>query len=479
MGAYSGGNARYLDRIARRALSLLLVLATVAAVVAAPAGARRRSVAPQVPNAFLLLRGHGYGHGVGMSQWGAQGDAEQGATYQQILGQYYPGTTLETAPPTQIRVLLAEGQKTLTISSDQPITVTDGNGVAHTLAAGATKLTPALVLAVDGGQAQPLTPPLVFAPASGSALTLGKPYSGTITVSVVKKRLEAVNTLSLEDYVDGVVPAEMPSAWQPAALEAQAVASRTYALATRRVGGDFDVYADTRSQAYGGLDAETPAATSAVAATQGEVLYYGTTIATTVFSSSSGGWTQSAADAWGGQDVPYLPSQPDPYDSISPWHDWGPVAVSAATLRRALGLRGRIVDATAKINSSKRVAVLDVGTLVRGVEATTPVAGSIAAAKLGLRSTWFRVSVLSLQPPLPNPPVAPGTSVTLTGVLRGAPGAVVQERTTGAPWSDLGKPRLGPQHAFTFVVQPTATTWYRLAVPAATSTPVRIRVGTG
>lgn len=464
----------------RRSLISIFVLAVVAALVAGPAGAGRRSAAPQASDAFLLLRGHGFGHGVGMSQWGAQGYAEQGATYQQILGAYYPGTTLETAPATDIRVLLAEGRKTLSISSGQPITVTDGNGVAHTLAAGTTKLTPALELAVDGGAAQPLAPPLVFAPASGSALTLGKPYRGTITVNVVKKRLEAVNTLALEDYVDGVVPAEMPSAWQPAALEAQAVASRSYALATRRVGGDFDVFADTRSQAYGGIDAETPASTAAVAATQGEVLYYGDAIATTVFSSSSGGWTQSAADAWGGRDVPYLTSQPDPYDSISPYHDWGPVAVSASTLARALGLRGRIVDATTTLNSSKRVTELDVGILSRGVETTTPVAGSLVAARLGLRSTWFRVSVLSLQPPLPNGIVAAGTKVKLTGVLRGAPGAVLQARTAGAPWTTLRRPRPNARtQAFALVVRPTVTTWYRLAVPAATGTPVRIRVAAG
>src|SRR5579875_1198675 len=460
----------------RFALLSLLVVAGAAAPAAGASGSPRQ-VTPPGSGALFLIRGHGFGHGVGMSQWGAQGYAEQGATYEQILSLYYPGTTLETAPSTDIRVLLSQGAKTLSISSDEPIAVTDGNGVAHTLAAGTTKLTPALKLAVDGGAALPLTPPLTFAPASGSALTLGKPYRGTITVDVVKKKLEAVNTLPLEEYVDGVVPAEMPSAWQSAALEAQAVASRTYALATRRVGADFDVYADTRSQAYGGIDAETPATTAAVAATQGEVLYYGDTIAPTVFSSSSGGQTQSAADAWGGPDVPYLPSQPDPYDSISPYHSWGPVPVSASTLAHAVGLRGQIVDATTTLNSSKRVAELDVRTLARGVEKTTPVDGSLVAAKLDLRSTWFRVSVLSLQPPAPNPPVAAGTKVVLTGVLRSAPGTVAQERIAGGQWTTLRRPRPnGRTHAFRLVVRPTVTTWYRLSVPAAASRPVRIRV---
>lgn len=464
----------------RRTLTSLLALAGVAALVAVPAGARtvHRTVAAPGSGALFLVRGHGWGHGVGMSQWGAQGYAENGYTYQQILAAYYPGTSLETLPaaPT-IRVLLAAGRKTLTLSSDAPVTVADANGVAHTLAAGATKLTPALQLAVDGGPAQALTPPLTFTPASGSVLTLGRPYRGTITVDVVGGELQAVDTLPLEQYLAGVVPAEMPSSWQPAALEAQAVASRSYALATRRVGASFDVYADTRSQAYGGIDAETPAATAAVAATQGQVLFYGNAIATTFFSASSGGLTQSSADAWGGQSIPYLPSLPDPYDTISPYHDWGPVPVSATTLAHALRLEGRIVDATTTLNSSKRVAQLNVRTLVGTTQTTTQVPGSLVESRLGLRSTWFRVAVLSLQPPLPNPAVAGGTKVTLAGVLRGAPGAVVQQHTAGQPWTELRKPRPNPRtQAFRVVVRPTVTTWYRLAVPAAASGAVRIRV---
>jgi hypothetical protein len=107
------------------------------------------------------------------------------------------------------------------------------------------------------------------------------------------------------------------------------------------------------------------------------------------------------------------------------------------------------------------------------------VAGSSVAAALGLRSTWFRVSVLSLQPPLPNVAVPAGAKVSLTGVLRGASGAVVQQRTAGGAWTPLGKPRPGHGHAFTFAVRPKVTTWYRLAVPTAASPAIRIRVAAG
>ena len=105
--------------------------------------------------------------------------------------------------------------------------------------------------------------------------------------------------------------------------------------------------------------------------------------------------------------------------------------------------------------------------------------GSDVASALGLRSTWFRIAVLSLQPPSPNVAVASGTKVTLTGVLRGAPGAVVEQRTAGEPWQKLAKPKPDAAHAFRLVVRPQATTWYRLALPVAVSASIRIRVAAG
>ena len=462
----------------------LAVAALAAAVTLAPAAHAARSarharpyVAPAGSGALFLVSGHGWGHGVGMSQWGAQGYALQGDTYQQILAAYYPGTTFGQASVTTIRVLLADARKKLTLASDQPIAVTDGTGAQHTLPAGKTKLGPALKLAVDGGAAQPLQSPLTFSPAAGSSLTLGRAYSGQIVVDVVKRRLRAIDVLPLEQYLYGVVPAEMPSSWLPAALEAQAVASRSYALASRRAGAPFDVYADTRSQAYLGLSHETPQATAAVDATAGQVLLYGGRIATTVFSSSSGGLTQSAADAWGGQAVPYLPSVPDPFDSISPYHDWGPVPVTGKTLGRALHVRGRVLDATVTPNASQRVATLDVTAQRRGRDTTTPVAGGTAASALHLRSTWFGVDVLSLQPPLPNRPVRPGTRVELTGTVRGVANVALQARSAHRRWKQLRTVAPDPATgAFSLSVKPRATTDYRLAIPTDAAGFVRIRV---
>jgi stage II sporulation protein D len=430
-------------------------------------------VAPAGSGALFLVSGHGYGHGVGMGQWGAQGYAQQGYGYQQILDAYYPGTQLGETTTTSIRVLLASGKKTLTISSKKPFTVEDGDDVDHTLPAGKTTFGPGLKLAVDGGPAAALPEPLTFSPASGSTLTLGHTYRGQILVDAPGKKLRAINVLPLEQYLYGVVPAEMPSAWLPAALEAQAVAARSYAIANRKAAAPFDVYADGRSQAYLGVSAETPAGREAVDETAGEVLLYGGDVADTLFSSSTGGWTQSAADAFGSPGRPYLVSEKDPYDKISPYHDWGPVPVTAQTLGHTLGVVGRVVDATVRRNSSRRVKMLNVMSLSGGTAHATSVSGATTASALELRSAWFSVGVLSLQPPSPNPKVAPGTRVTLSGVVRGVRGVVVQKRSNGGPWQ---RQRSAVPGSFHFVVKPKVTTQYRLASAHDAAASVRIRV---
>jgi stage II sporulation protein D len=461
------------------AFSAVVVAVSLASAPHAARSSGPQYVAPTGSGALFLVSGHGYGHGVGMGQWGAQGYAQQGYAYEQILAAYYPGTTLGQTTATSIRVLLADGKKTLTISSKKPIDVEDGDGVDHTLPAGETTLTPKLELAVDGGPEQPLDPPLTLSPAAGTTLTLGRRYRGQILVDVSNKRLRAIGILQLEQYLYGVVPAEMPSTWLPAALDAQAVAARSYALAGRKAGAPFDVYADGRSQAYLGVSAETPAGRQAVDETAGQVLLYNGAVADTLFSSSTGGWTQSAADAFGSSGRPYLVSVRDPYDTISPYHDWGPVAVTGKTLGRALAVKGRIVDATVRRNASHRVKTLQLASLWRGAQRTSSTGGGATASALGLRSTWFSVGVLSLQPPLPNPAVAPGTTVTLSGVVRGVHGVVVQSSTAGVPWQRVSSivpaPKTG---AFRLAVRPKVTTEYRLATAKYATAFVRIRVRT-
>ena len=118
----------------------------------------------------------------------------------------------------------------------------------------------------------------------------------------------------------------MPSNWPAEALKAQAVAARSYALANLTKGRAFDLYGDTRSQVYGGIAAESPAASAAVDATKGQVVLYDGKVADTLFFSTSGGRTVSALEATGDA-VPYLVSVADPYDTLSPLPRLGPGAL--------------------------------------------------------------------------------------------------------------------------------------------------------
>jgi len=404
------------------ALALLLLAATAGTAAGASVCNTSCFQAPAGSGALLVFNGHGWGHGVGMSQYGAYGYAQHGATYDEILAHYYPGTTLGPAPARTIRVLLADRKKRVTIAASAPITVRDGDGKKHVLPAGTYAYTTKLAWPA----------PLTFSPTARSFLTLGRQYRGRILLDVVDGRLRAIDVVGLEQYLWGVVPSEMPSSWAPEALKAQAVAARSYALATRAVGAPFDVYSDTRSQMYLGVSAEAPAATAAVNATKGKVVLYDGKVATTFFSSTSGGQTESAAD-WTGTAVPYLVSVPDPYDTLSPYHDWGPVTVTAAKLLKALKAKGPVVDVATTPNPAGRVAQLK---LTTPLSALTVPATQLRTA-VGLRSTWFTVGLLSLTPPQPVAPVTYGGKVTLSSIVRGFLGATLEQRPVGGDWQSV------------------------------------------
>jgi stage II sporulation protein D len=449
----------------RRSLVIALVAAALAAGPAAGASVCSGTcfAAPAGSGALFLFSGHGWGHGVGMSQYGAYGYAQHGYTFQQILAHYYPGTTLGPAPVSTIRVLLANAKKTLTISATVPFTIVDGTGTKVTVPAGPLKLTPALDV---GGKT--LVAPLRVQPGKGAPLTLSRPYRGRLDVDVVDGKLRAVNVLGLEAYLYGVVPSEMPSTWSPEALKAQAIAARSYALATRQVGAPFDVFADTRSQVYLGLSHESAAASAAVDATKRQVLFYDGKVATTYFSSTSGGKTESAQD-WRGTAVPYLVSVPDPYDDISPYHSWGPVPVTAQTITKKLKLGRPVSDATTTPDGSGRVAQLSFLTPFTPV---TVQATKLRAA-IGLRSTWFTVGVMSLAPPAPNPPVVYGSQVSLGGTIRGVSGVTLEQRPAGGAWQQVA---VVPSGTVRVTQKPVLTTDYRLATSTAAAGSVRIRV---
>ena len=211
------------------------------------------------------------------------------------------------------------------------------------LPAGEIVLKPDLKLVV-AGKPKALPGPLSFTPAKGTTLTLdGKGYRGELRATAIAKALQIVDTVALDQYILGVVPGEMPKEWPAAALQSQAVAARSYALASIVKNRDFDLYADPRSQMYYGVAAESPTTTAAVKATKNQVLTYGGKVATTFYYSSSGGRTASSEDVFG-LALPYLQSRPDPWDTGSPYHRWAPRSFTATTLAAAFGLSAPVVD---------------------------------------------------------------------------------------------------------------------------------------
>src|SRR5215218_2480738 len=340
-------------------LATLLSSLSLLLAGAAPAAAEQQPAAP--PVVALSIKGHGWGHGVGLSQWGAYGFAQHGSTYAEILAHYYRGTELGRAPgPNQIRILLVGGAAKVEIGSQSAFSVEDASGESHDLPAGLLALADGLRIKVAPEKpAKQLPGPLVFKAGAAPLAVNGKRYRGSLEVALINGRYRVVNVAGLDAYLLGVVPSEVPSNWPAEALKAQAVAARSYALATRKPGGAFDAYADTRSQVYGGLDAEKPETTAAVQATSTKVVLYGGKVATTYFFSTSGGRTASIEDAWpGSQPVPYLVSVPDPYDKASPHHDWGPFPITAQKLKSAFALKGLPVDARVEAARSGRVSNL-------------------------------------------------------------------------------------------------------------------------
>jgi stage II sporulation protein D len=374
----------------------------------------------------LDILGGGYGHGIGMSQYGAYGYALHGADYRFILGHYYQGTTLGTVSPRQpVRVLLATGSAS--VSGATAI-----SGSSKRLAAGSTYTVTAkggrLLLATSAGKKVGTFPaPLTVSGPAPLTLPGHGSYRGSLQFSPAAGGVQTVNVVGLDDYVRGVVAAEMPSSWSPAALEAQAVAARTYAITTSVSGPGYDLYPDTRSQMYGGVGTETAATDAAVAATSGQVVTYGGKPVVTYFFSSSGGHTESIQNVWAGATPePWLVGVADPYDSAghNPYHSWG-TQMSLAAAARKLGrlVKGSLVGIrVTRHGVSPRI----VEAQVVGTQGTTTVTGTQLQGLFGLDDTWATFTTITTTDPLG----------TLSGTVFPAPagGSVTVQAQTGGAW---------------------------------------------
>jgi stage II sporulation protein D len=396
-------------------LATLLALLALAAPAAAPAATKR-----------LYIRGAGFGHGVGMSQFGAYGFAKHGQDYKFILAHYYSGTELGKAPDGHdVRVLLqsTRGSASFTgatkagdraLSPDRVYSVSRVGGGQVTLNSPTGRslgtFSAPLRVAGDG--------PLTLRGAAGNGVRGGR-YRGALEFRPgLFSGVNAINVVPLEDYVRGVVPAEEPASWPDQALRAQAVAARTYALTANAGGKGFDQYPDTRSQVYRGLAAEAPTSDAAIAATAGEIVTYGGRPVITYFFSTSGGQTENVEFAFiGTSPDPWLQSVSDPFDDASPRHRWGPFKLTIGQAQRKLRgvVRGRFRSIkVVERGKSPRVVYAD----VIGTGGRTRVTGPQLRTRLGLFDTWAYFTVISAGkklPPDPDPappPTAPPPTTT-------------------------------------------------------------------
>jgi stage II sporulation protein D len=358
------------------ALALLAALACACGALAASARAQVNWV----------IHGHGFGHGVGMSAYGAYGYALHGKGYKFILGHYYKGTSLGTiSGPNIVRVLLtsSSGDVDFSLATSACHTQLDPARIYQ-----AHRLGNTVVLRSSGGK--PLAKCGATLRAAGKGVIdiagVGK-YRGALeTVVNESGELNVVNALSVNNYVKGVIPNESPPSWPMAELKAQAVASRSFAL-TAGVGGDgFDLYSDTRSQVYKGLESEYTTSDEAEEQTANQVLMYEGKIAEALFSACSGGKTESMKNVFG-VSIPYLVGVPDPYDSLCPLHTWTLTFTGPEISEKLAGLLdGRLakVEIT-KTGYSPRI----IEAKLYGTGGVTTVTGQQLEEALGSYSDWM------------------------------------------------------------------------------------------
>ena len=214
-------------------------------------------------------------------------------------------------------------------------------------------------------------------------------YRGRLQFLVRRGQVQVVNHLGIETYLASVVGSEMPHRWPLPALQAQAVAARTYALRQRGKAGDFDVKATVSSQVYRGVESETPSTIEAVESTRSLVLVHAGRLINAVFHSSSGGATEPSGEVWRNQ-LPYLVSVAD-HDQHSPVHRWNKRFDDDALrdLFRETGGVKRLQ--VLKTSSTGRVRTAR----VQGPRGSLVLTGRELRKRLGLKSTMVQFELIN------------------------------------------------------------------------------------
>jgi stage II sporulation protein D len=333
-----------------------------------------------------VVHGAGFGHGVGMSAYGAYGYAKHGFGYARILGHYFVGTQIVELPRAPlVRVLL---QVTPGDVSFTKATTACGRKLSPSQTYRARRSGSSVRLLSGAGAPEAACGKRLHAEGAGQVEVHGLgAYRGALEATPTSGSpgaLNVVNRLDVDSYVQGVLPSELPPLWPNAALRAMAVAMRSVALTSHAGGSAFDVYSDTRTQLYHGLRAETSRTNAAAAATRSRVVTYRGKIAQTPYFSSSGGRTESGF--LGAPKVPYLTSVDDPYDYYSPLHRW---TLHFSQAEMDARLRPYLKGSLQRIRVTKRgdsPRIVSARLIATG--GTTTVRGDALAGALGLYSRW-------------------------------------------------------------------------------------------
>lgn len=399
---------------ALRALAAVAGTAALAASALGSAVPARADTAVAPKSGSITIQGAGWGHGKGMSQYGARGAASKGLSYKQILGFYYPGTDLKSLDDDKtIRVwITADNDNGLHFRPATGQVVSDSAGKKVTLPTGSkytkwvikrsgskrvlsyrntsgkyvkysTKLSPTRVWYVSNSK----TGIVKLAMPNGSTRSyrgkLGYRFSGS-------SGSRTVNYVSMAKYLRGVVSAEMPASWPAEALKAQAVAARTYAARLRASvasGATYDLCDTSACQVYKGTAAEYAATDKAISGTADKVVMYKGKPALTMFSSSNGGWSAS-----GGSSYPYLKAQKDTYDPIfNPNRSWS-VSLSSSKIQKAYPSVGTLmsVQITKRDGDGTYGGRVD-AVRITGSKTSVTVSGGTFKSKFGLKERLFKI----------------------------------------------------------------------------------------
>lgn len=361
--------------IARRAGPTLIAAWVLACALLAPAVSDAKT---------WIVKGGGFGHGVGMSAWGSYGYGKHGWGYKRIIGHYYRHVKVgKDKGNARVRVLLAS--RSGDVKFDGAVKAC-GKRLKPLKTYRAARRGSKIRLESGAGKRLAGCGKRLHAKSKGivDIHGVGK-YRGALeTVPSADGGQLVVNRLDVEEYVRGSLPGEIPPDWPKETLKAFAIAIRSIALSTDVGGKAFDIYSDTRTQVYGGVKLESKRTDKAAKGTRHKVVTYKGDVIQATYFSASGGRTESRF--LGGPKVPYYRSVKDPYDKFSPQHRWT-FRFSQGEMDSRLGpyVDGRL----------RKIKVLERGDSPRidsakliGSRGSTKVRGDTIQVALGLYDRW-------------------------------------------------------------------------------------------